>query len=193
VISSLAKRLEKPPFCHSYTSLGVWLIDHYMPLQRSTTGVCQALLWFSRQMTPLAVLRFLEQTSPLAPCGEGISQSNVTKYDVNLHSIEQDTHPITFLICRQDVLYWTCGGTYYPGVSTPKIRSLADSSTTCRDGINHLHRTNCCSNHNIDRHMVNSHLDGWKTTTLSQRHKLNSISQRMEDLRDTQDCIAKHN
>jgi hypothetical protein len=38
VISSLAKRLEKPPFYHSYTSFGVWLRDHYMLLQRFTMG-----------------------------------------------------------------------------------------------------------------------------------------------------------
>jgi hypothetical protein len=38
VISSLAKRLEKPPFSHSYTSFGVWPRDHYMSLQRFTTG-----------------------------------------------------------------------------------------------------------------------------------------------------------
>jgi hypothetical protein len=38
VISSLAKQLEKPPFCHSYTSFGVWLRDHYMPLQMFTMG-----------------------------------------------------------------------------------------------------------------------------------------------------------
>jgi hypothetical protein len=38
VISSLAKRLEKSPFCHSYTSFGVWPRDHYMPLQRFTMG-----------------------------------------------------------------------------------------------------------------------------------------------------------
>jgi hypothetical protein len=38
VISSLAKRLEKPHFCHSYTSFGVWPRDHYMSLQRFTIG-----------------------------------------------------------------------------------------------------------------------------------------------------------
>jgi hypothetical protein len=38
VILSLAKRLEKPPFCHSYTSFGVWPNDHYMPLQMFTMG-----------------------------------------------------------------------------------------------------------------------------------------------------------
>jgi hypothetical protein len=38
VISSLAKQLEKPPFCHSYTSFVVWPRDHYMLLQRFTLG-----------------------------------------------------------------------------------------------------------------------------------------------------------
>jgi hypothetical protein len=38
VISSLAKRVEKSPFCHSYTSFGVWPRDRYKPLQRFTMG-----------------------------------------------------------------------------------------------------------------------------------------------------------
>jgi hypothetical protein len=38
VILSLAKRLEKPPFCQDYTAFGVWPRDHYMPLQRFTIG-----------------------------------------------------------------------------------------------------------------------------------------------------------
>jgi hypothetical protein len=41
-----------------------------MPLQRSTTGVCHALLQFSEQTAPLAVLRFPEQMTPLAPVGK---------------------------------------------------------------------------------------------------------------------------
>jgi hypothetical protein len=44
VISSLAEQLEKPPFCQDYTSFGGWPRDHYILLQRSTTGVCHALL-----------------------------------------------------------------------------------------------------------------------------------------------------
>jgi hypothetical protein len=52
VISSLAKRLEKPPFYHSYTTFGVWPRDHYMTLQRTIVGVCHALLRFSEQMIP---------------------------------------------------------------------------------------------------------------------------------------------
>jgi hypothetical protein len=117
----------------------------------------------------------------------------VINYDAIPHSTKQDTLPIVFLISKQVVLYWTRYCTYCPRVSTPKIWSLADLSTTCHDNINHLHHFNHCSNHNIDPHTVKSHLDGWKTTTLSQRHKPNSTSQRMEDLYDTDDCMAKHN
>jgi hypothetical protein len=91
------------------------------------------------------------------------------------------------LIGQQAIPYRICCGTCCPGVSTPKIQSLADSSTTCHDGINHLHH----SNHNIDPHTVNPHLDRWETITLSQRHKPNSTSKWMEDLYDTHDCRAK--
>jgi hypothetical protein len=52
VISSLAKRLYKPSFCHSYTSFGVWPRDHYMLLQRPTTEVCHALLRFFTHSGP---------------------------------------------------------------------------------------------------------------------------------------------
>jgi hypothetical protein len=111
-----------------------------------------------------------------------------TKYDVIPHSTEQDTLHIVFLISKQVVLYQTRGGTCCSGVSTHKIRSLAYLSTTSHDGINHLHNSNHCSNHSINPHMVTSHLDEWKTTTLSQRQKPNSTSKRMEDLYDTHDC-----
>jgi hypothetical protein len=77
------------------------------------------------------------------------------------------TQPTTFLISKQVVPYWTRGGTCCPEVSTPKIRSFVDLSTTRHDGINHLHHSNRCSNHSIDPHTVKSHLDGWKITTLS--------------------------
>jgi hypothetical protein len=63
-----------------------------------------------------------------------------TKNDARPHSTEQDTQPIAFLISQQAIPYQTHGGTCYPAVSTPKIRSLADSSTMCHDGINHLHK-----------------------------------------------------
>jgi hypothetical protein len=92
------------------------------------------------------------------------------------------TQPIAFLISKEVVPYRTRRGTCCPGVSTLKIWSLAYSSTTCHDGINHLHHSNRCSNHRIDPHTVISHIDGWKTTTISQRHKPNSTSQRTKIL-----------
>jgi hypothetical protein len=56
VISSLAKRLEKPPFCHSYTSFGVWPRDHYMLLQKFTMGHMPSLAKVVR--STIALLRF---------------------------------------------------------------------------------------------------------------------------------------
>jgi hypothetical protein len=41
--------------------------------------------------------------------------------------------------------------------------------------------------------MVNSHLDGWKTTTLTQRSKPYSTSHKTEDMYNTQDYGAKQN
>jgi hypothetical protein len=46
------------------------------------------------------------------------------------HSTKHDTQPIAYLISNQNVPYRTRGGTCCPRVSTPKIRSLADSSMT---------------------------------------------------------------
>jgi hypothetical protein len=60
VISSLAKRLEKPPFCHYYTSFGVWHRDHYMLLQRFIMG----------RMLGLAKVVH-STTTPLALCEPG--------------------------------------------------------------------------------------------------------------------------
>jgi hypothetical protein len=116
------------------------------------------------------VLRFLRVDTQYQ--GPSCTMWARVKSQTNPHSSEQDTLPIVFLISKQVVPYQTRGGTCYPGVSTPMIRSLADLSTTCNDGINHLHHSNHCSNHGIDPLTVNSHLDGWKTLTLLQRHKL---------------------
>jgi hypothetical protein len=57
VISLLAKRLEKSPFCHSYTSFGAWPTDHYMPLQRFTMGRMPSFAKVVRSI--IALLRFL--------------------------------------------------------------------------------------------------------------------------------------
>jgi hypothetical protein len=61
--------------------------------------------------------------APLAPCGLiGIA--------IPAPLIQQDKLTRAFLISQQDVPYQTHGGTCCPGVSTPMIRSLADSSMT---------------------------------------------------------------
>jgi hypothetical protein len=66
----------------------------------------------------IAMLRFLEVVhstmTPLAPCEPRRVTTPIS------HSSEQGTLPTTSLISKQAVLYRTRGGTYYPGVSTPK-------------------------------------------------------------------------
>jgi hypothetical protein len=57
VILSLAKRLEKPPFCHSYTSFGAWPRDHYMSLQRFIMGCMPGLA--KVVCSTIALLRFI--------------------------------------------------------------------------------------------------------------------------------------
>jgi hypothetical protein len=62
--------------------------------------------------------------APLAPC----EPSRVTT--LIFHSSEQGTLPMTFLISKQVISYRTRGDTCCPEMSTPKTRSLADSSMT---------------------------------------------------------------
>jgi hypothetical protein len=66
----------------------------------------------------------------------------VTQMYASPHSTEHDMIPTAFLISKQVVPYWTRGGTCCSEVSTPKIRSIADLSTTCHDGIKYLHPSN---------------------------------------------------
>jgi hypothetical protein len=65
-----------------------------------------------------------DTTTPLAPCEPRQVNTIIS------HSSEQDTLSTTSWIIKQSIPYWTCGSTYCPGVSTPKTRSLADSSMT---------------------------------------------------------------
>jgi hypothetical protein len=105
-----------------------------MPLQRSTTRVCHALLRFPDKRSPFAVLRYLAQSGPFCTTWFRQLTKNVTKTDhkdrSHPHSTKHDTQPIACLISKQAVPYWTRGGTCCPGVSAPKIRSLVDSSMT---------------------------------------------------------------
>jgi hypothetical protein len=98
----------------------------------------------------------------------------ITQIYASPHSTEHDMLPTAFLISKKAIPYQTRGGTCCSGVSTPKIRSLAYSSTTCHYGINRLHPFNHCSNHSIDPHTTKSHHDGWKTKLLyRQKPKFN--------------------
>jgi hypothetical protein len=126
VIPSLAKRLEKPPFCHSYTPFGVWPRDHYMSLQRFT--MCRMLVLAKVVRGTITLLRFSGEvrstTAPLAPCEPRWVTTLIS------HSSEQDTLPITSLTSKQAIPYRTRGDTSCPRVSTPKTQSLAASSMT---------------------------------------------------------------
>jgi hypothetical protein len=177
-------RLENLIFVILYTSFCVWPRDHYMSLQRSTIGVYHALLWLPPQ-APLV--------AKVSPIGPFYTMWAWVKSQVISHSSEQDTQLIVFLISKQAISYRIRCGTCCSGVSTPKIQFIADSSTTCRDGVNHLHHSNRCSNHRIDPHhgqitywRMEDHISHTKT-----QDKLNII--KMKDLYDTQDCMAKHN
>jgi hypothetical protein len=169
VISSLAKRLSKPPFCHDYTSFGIWPKDHYMPLQRFTIGRMPSLA--KVVCSTIALLRFSMEAwmsnyassgtmTPLAPCEPRWVPTPIS------HSSEQDTLPTASLISRKAVPYWTCGSTCCPGVSTPKTQSLADSSLT-----NHITGQNPTVSTNSSLAQtttsipitVTSHHDRWKT------------------------------
>jgi hypothetical protein len=126
-----------------------------MALQRFTTGVCHALLQFLEQMVPACSAKVSRTNIPL--CTMWFRQVKVWwkighKVWCHPHSTEHDTLPIAYLISKQVVPYLKCGGTCCPGVSTPNIQFLVDSSTTCHDGINNLHHSNHCSNHSIDPH-----------------------------------------
>jgi hypothetical protein len=157
VISSLAKRLEKPPFCHSYTPFDVWPRDHYLSLQSFTMGHMPDLAKVVHgTITMLRVSGVVCGTmTPLSPC----EHRRVTK--AIFHSSEQDTLPTTSLISKQAVSYQTCGSTCCPGVATPKTWSLADSSMTNHKPwrSNLPHRSKHCSNHSIESH--HGHLTSW--------------------------------
>jgi hypothetical protein len=158
-----------------------------MLLQRPTIGVCHDLLLFPDKRSPLVMLRFPAQNVP--SCTMWFSQ--FTKYVTKTyhkvwyhpHSTEHDTQPTSYLISKQGVPYRTRGGTCCPRVSTPKIRSLVDSSlqVTSPDGIQPSPPFYPCSNHSIDPH-YGQITSRWMGDHISQRHKPNSTSQRMERL-----------
>jgi hypothetical protein len=97
-----------------------------MLLQRFTMGRIPDLAKIVRGTT--VMLRFLEVVrstmTPLAPCETRRVTTPI------FHSSDQDTLPTTSLISKQVIPYQTHGATYCPEVSTPKTRSLTNSSMT---------------------------------------------------------------
>jgi hypothetical protein len=86
------------------------------------------------------------------------------------HTAEQDSQPTAALISKQDVPYRSCSGTCCPGVSTPKTRSLADSSMTIHITWQNLTVSTIPTHAQTTASIlttVNSHHDGWKTNTLN--------------------------
>jgi hypothetical protein len=141
----------------------------------------------SRQTTPLVVLRFPAQSGPFCTMWFRQFTQNVTKTGhkdmSHPHSTEHDTRTIAHQISKQAFPYRTCGGTCCPGVSTPKIQSIADLSMTSHITwrnptistiptlLKLQHRSSPWSNH--------ISMDG---DHCSQRHKPNTTSQWMERL-----------
>jgi hypothetical protein len=178
VISSLSTRLEKTfflPFLHF-----LWCVA-----QRSLHVVTKV---YHRSMSCFAAVPPLDTWYHGPACNAKVSQGKYAVPRTLLHYVGlgkiSSQSPIIqarhttyiFLINKEATPYQTRGGTCYPGVSTPKNLSLVDLSTTCHDGSNHLHQSKNCSNHSIDPHTINSHINEWETTFVTLRHDTNSTS-----------------
>jgi hypothetical protein len=153
----------------------------------------------SRQLAPLAMLRFPAHSDLFYTMWFRQFKQNVTKADhqdrSHPHSTEHDTQPIAYLISKQAVSYRTRGGTCCPGVSTPKIRSLADSSMTkyitCRFQPSPPFQTLLKPQHRISSQ--SSHI------TTNERPRLSTLNtNQTQHYKDgkictmAQDCRAKH-
>jgi hypothetical protein len=150
VISWLAKRLEKPPFYHSYTSFGVWPRDHYMSLQRFTMGRMPDLAKVVRGT--ISILRFNgvvhSTTSPLAACETRWVTTPIS------HSSEQGTLPTTSLISKQAVPYRHMAAPVVLGCLLLRLgpQQIRAWLTANCEGCNLLHRSKLWSNHSIKSH-----------------------------------------
>jgi hypothetical protein len=152
----------------------------------------------SRHMALLAVLRFPAHSDPFCTMWFSQFTQNVTKPGhkdrCHPHSTEHDIQPIVYLISKHVVPYWTRGDTCCPGVSTPKILSLAYSSManhitwwtptvyTILTLLKSQHQSSPWSNH--------ISTDGRPSLAKTQA-KLNITMDGKSY--DSHDCMAKHN
>jgi hypothetical protein len=92
------------------------------------------LLWFPEQRVLACGAKNSHTNVPSYTMWFRQFTKHVTKYDHKVwchpHSTEHDTQPIAYLISKQAVPYRTRGSRCCPGVFTPRIQSLADSSMT---------------------------------------------------------------
>jgi hypothetical protein len=104
---------------------------HYKGLLQEYVMLCYD---FPHTVAPLVVLRFPIHSDPFCTMWFRQFTQNVTQTGhtdrSHPHSTEHDIQPIAYLISKQAVPYRTHGVTYCLRGSTPKIRSLADSSMT---------------------------------------------------------------
>jgi hypothetical protein len=88
----------------------------------------------SQQTVPACSAMVSHAKHPLLQLVVQAVHKNVTETDHKVwchpHSIEHDAQPIAYLISKQAIPYRTHGGTCCPGVSTPIIQSVVDSSMT---------------------------------------------------------------
>jgi hypothetical protein len=145
IAGRVTRKISFLPFLHF-----LWCMT-----QRSQHAITKV---YHRSVSCFATISRVDMRYHDPACNAKVSSGRYAIPRPLLHSSEQDTQPTIFLISKQATPYRTCGGTCCPGVSTPMNRTLADSSTTCHDGINHLHHSNHCSNHSMDPHTVKSHL-----------------------------------
>jgi hypothetical protein len=89
---------------------------------------CLAMV--SRQTDPTCSVKVSRTKQPLLHHVVQAVHKECHKVWCHPHSTKHDTQPIAYLISKQVIPYRRRGGTCCPGVSTPKIRYLADSSMT---------------------------------------------------------------
>jgi hypothetical protein len=140
------------PLNHNHTSFSVRPGDHYMPLQRFTLD----------SMTNSCIAK----VSPHRPLLHHV----VYRYSHTLcRTTEQGTFPKAILISQQAIPYQTHGGIVCLGWSTPRNRSLADSSKNhplTMKVVTFPTVSRHCSNTDICQLQVHSHHTGWSPQTI---------------------------
>jgi hypothetical protein len=105
---------------HTVTKVYYRSMSFFAIVSRHTASL--VVLWFPAHSGPFCTMWFRQFTQNVTKTGHTDRR--------HPHSTEHDTQPIAYLISKLAIPYRTHGGTCCPRVSTPKIRSLANSSMT---------------------------------------------------------------